>query len=268
MKITTLIDNVVYGKNLFGEHGFCLLIETDNQKIMFDTGRSGIFADNAKTLGIDISEIDALVISHGHYDHTGGIEKFVELNDKAPIYIKKEALFRKYKSKTTYIGIPFDSAKIEKRLIYVKEKIEIAKGFFIIPDIKIYNDFDTHFKNMYIQNGQNEFIEDNFFDEQFLVIKNGDKINVVSGCSHRGITNIVKTALAEFNLPVDYALGGYHLIDEDETTTSFVIEELNSLDLNHIGVSHCTGIDKYLLLKNKIAQSDVFYNWVGNTISF
>ncbi|HQJ05764.1 MAG TPA: MBL fold metallo-hydrolase [Spirochaetota bacterium] len=266
MKITTLIDNVVYGKNLFGEHGFSLLIETDELKILFDTGRSGIFADNAKTLGIDISEIDALVISHGHYDHTGGIEEFVKRNDKASIYIKREALFKKYKSKKEYIGIPFDVSKIKKRLVFIKENAEIAKGFFIIPDIKIYNNFDTHFKNMYILNEENEFIEDNFLDEQFLVIKNGGKINIVSGCSHRGITNIVKTAGAEFNLPIDYALGGYHLSGEDDATTDKVIDALKEFDITHIGASHCTGIDKYLSLKNKIVKSNVFYNWTGNTI--
>lgn len=268
MKITTLMDNVVYGKNLFGEHGFSILIETDERKILFDTGQSGRFADNAKTLGIDISQIDALVVSHGHYDHTGGIEEFVKRNDKASIYMKKEALFRKYKSKKDYIGIPFDVSKIEKRLVFVKEKTEIAQDFFIIPQIEIFNDFDTHFKNMYIQKEENIFIEDNFLDEQFLVIKNGEKINIVSGCSHRGITNIIKTALAVFNLPIDYALGGYHLSGEDERATDKVIDALKEFEIERIGVSHCTGVDKYLSLKNKIAKSDVFYNWTGNTISF
>ncbi len=98
MKITTLIENLVYKRGLFSEHGLSIYIETSNKKILFDTGQSGLFLENAKTLGISIDEIDAVVLSHGHYDHTGGLYLFLEKNSKAKIYAKRGIFTPKFNS--------------------------------------------------------------------------------------------------------------------------------------------------------------------------
>lgn len=105
MKIITLIENVVNNGNLLAEHGLSLYITTNNRKILFDTGQSGLFIQNAEKLGIDIADVDILVLSHGHYDHTGGLQAFLEINYKATVLAKKDIFFPKYSGKTRYIGM-------------------------------------------------------------------------------------------------------------------------------------------------------------------
>lgn len=89
MRIVTLIENLVYKQGFIAEHGLAIFIETENRKILFDTGQSGLFLQNAQKLGIAIDDIDGLVLSHGHYDHTGGLYPFLEKNSKAKIFAKK-----------------------------------------------------------------------------------------------------------------------------------------------------------------------------------
>ena len=104
------------------------------------------------------------------------------------------------------------------------------------------------------------------FDELFLVIKNSDSLIIISGCSHRGITNIIQTVNDYFKLPVEMVLGGFHLKEESVETVNKMVNELKKFNINKIGVSHCTGIDKYSILKNKFGDK-VFYNYTGNIIN-
>ena len=265
MRIITLIENLVYDKCLVSEHGFSIYIEAGNKKILFDTGQSGDFIENAVKLGIDISKVDYCIISHGHYDHTGGLSKFIKYNKKAKIYFKEECLNKKYKLKDEYIGIPFNKNILNNRQNFVKDIIEIGKSIFIMPQIKIYHKEDIHFKNMFLKD-KNNFFQDEFLDEQFLVIKNCNSLIIISGCSHRGITNIIQTASDHFNLPVEMILGGFHLKGEKEETVNKIVNKLKKFNIKKIGVSHCTGIDKYSILKNKFGDK-VFYNYTGNIIN-
>lgn len=264
MKIITLMDNLVYDKNLVSEHGFSLYIEMNNKNILFDTGQSGNFIKNADVLNVDISKIDHCIISHGHYDHTGGLLEFIKYNKKAKIYLKEECLSTKYKLKKEYIGIPFNKNIFENRLVFTNDIVEILKDIFIMPEIRIYYKEDLHFKNTFIKD-KNKFIHDEFLDEQFLVIKNNDFLTIISGCSHNGITNIIQTTIDYFNLPVEMVLGGFHLKDEKEETIVKIAEKLNEFNIKKIGVSHCTGIDKFSILKNTLGNI-IFYNYTGKNI--
>ena len=264
MKIITLIDNVVYDKYLTGEHGFSLLIEDGKEKILFDTGQSGNFICNAKILGIDISQVNSVVISHGHYDHTGGLLEFIKFNKKAKIYIKREAFYKKCKDKE-FIGISLNKSIIEEKIIYTGKEISLSENITIIPDIKIYNEIDTHFESMFI-NDNNNYIQDKFEDEQFLLINNKKGLTIISGCSHRGISNIIKTATSKFNLPIDYVIGGFHLKNEKKQKVRNIINLLKDFKIKNIGVSHCTGIE-YLQLIKDLTTANVFYNYTGNVIN-
>ncbi len=264
MKITTLIDNIVYKTGLVSEHGFSVYIESGDKKILFDTGQTGIFTKNASYLGIDISSIDYCILSHGHFDHTGGLFEFCKINSKAKILLKREALLQKCNSKKIYNGIPFSSNIFDNRIVFTNEGYKITEEIIIIPEIKIYNSTDTHMKNMLIKKG-NEFIPDEFEDEQFLILKKADNIIIISGCSHRGITNIVKSAADRFKLPVELVIGGFHLNGEEEETVIRIIDELNCLNISQIGVSHCTGVEKYPVL-GKYFKGKLFYNFTGKII--
>ena len=312
MKITTLIDNLTYGKNFVGEHGLSILIENDKKKILFDTGQSGNFIKNANLLGIDISDIDSVVISHGHYDHCGGIMEFVKYNKKAKIYIKKEAFYNKYKIKKyngekidtenavtkdidtenidtkdidinyvgindinnekkakedevkEFIGIPFNKSLIEERIVYTDNELFISDNINIISNIKIYDEFDTHFEGMFVEI-DGKIYQDEFYDEQFLVINHNDRLILISGCSHRGISNIVRNAINKYKLPIDYLIGGFHLMNENQIKVEKTINLLNGLNIKNIGVSHCSGIESLALIKSLI-KTNLFYNYTGNII--
>lgn len=262
MEITTLIDNVVYGNNLSGEHGFSLFIRAGDRCIVFDTGQSGQFIKNAMTLGVDIKSVNVVIISHGHYDHTGGLHHFCQENKTAKIYIQPQARGMKYKNKSRHIGIPFQSHLFENRFTEINVPVALSENIHIIPTIDIHYLEDTHFKGMYVKSGDN-WEDDDFQDEQILVIIHNQSLVLISGCSHRGITNIIETAMRHFKLPVYAVFGGFHLKDETPETVSFIIEKLGSYKIPLIGVSHCTGMEAYARIRNELPHSRVFYNYTG-----
>lgn len=264
MIIVTLIENLTYKQGLVAEHGLSLYLETDNKKILFDTGQSGLFMQNAEKLGIHIENIDSLVLSHGHYDHTGGLYPFLQKNTKAKVYAKNEIFIPKYHGHNHFIGIERNEALLKDRFIPIDSITEIVENVFIMPDIPIHNPVDTHFRGLTIKR-DNELITDEFTDELFLVIKQNNQINIITACSHRGITNICKTATDYFKLPVNLILGGFHM---KECTSSQYVEITNyfrQLKPQSIGVCHCTGIDKYAELQND-CDTNVFYNFTGTEI--
>ncbi len=261
MRIITLIENLVYKAGLVAEHGLSIYIETDDKKILFDTGQSKLFMENALKLGIEINDIDILVLSHGHYDHTGGLYPFLYRNNKAKVYAKKEIFVPKYHSKSRFIGTKYDEPNIKNRIVYVNEITEIANNVFLMPDITIYNATDTHFKGLQVKQGD-DFIDDTFNDELFIAIKQNEQINIITACSHRGITNICTTATEHFKLPIAKVLGGFHLKDASTDEYNVVKDYFNKVRPQSIGLCHCTGVDNYAKMLND-CDLNIFYNCTG-----
>ena len=264
MRIITLIENLVYKQGLIAEHGLAIYIETENHKILFDTGQTGLFLQNAQKLGIAIEDIDCLILSHGHYDHTGGLYPFLEKNSKAKVYAKKNIFTPKYHGPHRFIGTLRNEKLLNDRLIYIETITEIAKGVFIMPEIIIQNSLDTHFKGMNIK-VDSEFVPDEFDDELFLVLKQNDRINIVTACSHLGITNICATATEQFKLQVGLILGGFHTKSCSSEQYEMIIDYFRQLKPKSIAVCHCTGIEKYTDLRHDL-DFDVFYNFTGNEV--
>jgi 7,8-dihydropterin-6-yl-methyl-4-(beta-D-ribofuranosyl)aminobenzene 5'-phosphate synthase len=265
MKIITLIENMVNSGDLHGEHGLSLYIETSDQKILFDTGQSGMFLQNAKTLGILIEEIDSLVLSHGHYDHTGGLYPFLEKNSKAKVYAKRNIFIPKYKNKKQFIGTVNKEELLKNRLVYIDSITEIANNLFLMPEINIYNSVDTNFESFTRKVG-NKHATDYFDDELFMVIKQPKHINIITACSHRGISNICTTATDHFKLPVDLILGGFHMKECKVEQYVDITHYFRLLQPKSIGVCHCTGIEKFADLYRE-CQAHLFYNFTGNEIA-
>lgn len=265
MKTLTLIENLVYQRGLMAEHGLAIYIETENRKILFDTGQTGLFLQNARTLGTSIEDIDILVLSHGHYDHTGGLYPFLEKNSKAKVYAKPSIFAPKYSGETRFTGTLFNEELLKNRLVYVDTITEIAENIFIMPDIDIYNSIDTHSKGMNLKMNK-DFIPDEFDDELFLVMKQHEKINIVTACSHRGITNICATASQYFKLPVNLVLGGFHMKECSEEQYDQILHYFQFFKPESIGVCHCTGVDKFAELRRD-CKMDLFYNFTGHEIT-
>ena len=265
MRIITLIENLVNAGWLKAEHGLSIYIETDKQKIIFDTGQTGAFIQNAERMGIPIEEIDSLVLSHGHYDHTGGLYPFLEKNNKAKVYAKKELFVPKYSGKTRFIGTVYNEELLKDRLVFVDSVTEVAENIFIMPEIAIQHHIDTNFTGLF-KKPNTDFITDEFDDELYLVIKQQDSINIITACSHRGITNICTSATEYFQLPVNTLLGGFHMKNCSVEQYVHITHYLRLLRPESVGACHCTGIDKYAEMHNE-CESHLFYNYTGNEVN-
>lgn len=263
MKVTTLIENTVFRKNLTAEHGLSLLIENNGKKVLFDTGQGSNFISNARSLGVDLTEVDAVAVSHGHYDHAGGLGAFCDLNRSAPIHVKAGFFTPKYHDQNRFIGVEYRETLFKGRIKTVENVVEVIPGAFLVPDIPVANEWDTHNRGLTVKSN-GEFRTDHFEDEQFLVVPKDGRLNIISGCSHRGITNIIRSAEELFHLPIGLVLGGFHTSDCDGPTMDQFITELSSRKIGMIGVCHCTGIDKYARIRESFGN-DSFYNSTGNS---
>ena len=260
-RITTLVENIVYGKGLQGEHGLSLFIETPEHKILFDTGASDLFIRNARFMKVNLSEVDYLILSHGHRDHTGGVRHFMEINKKAPVICKHEALQRKSKNDREN-GFPHPETLDMSRFRFVTEATEIVPGVHVFPDIKITDKSDTHFEQFYAEK-ENEMIPDTFEDELCVALVGDKSLSVLSACSHRGITNMIRTVQEAFpGIPPQIVLGGFHI--HETTMEKFnVISGFFGRNLpKRIGVCHCTGVEKYAMFRHQF-NDRVFYNYTG-----
>jgi len=264
MKIITLIENLVYNQGLVAEHGLSVYIETQNRKILFDTGQSGLFIQNAKALGVDIEVIDCVVLSHGHYDHTGGLYPFLEVNKRAKVYAKSEVFTPKFRKDKTFIGTTNNGDLLKDRLVYVDEIIELDEGVFIMPHIPIKHSVDTHFDGL-LKSVDNELVADDFADELFITLVKNNRISIITACSHRGITNICEAATDHFNLPVKLILGGFHTKNCTTEQYMHLTHYLRTLQPSSLGVCHCTGIEKYADLHRE-CEVPLFYNCTGKVI--
>ncbi len=264
MKIITLIENLVYTQGLVAEHGLSVYIETSNRKILFDTGQSGLFIQNAQTLGINVEDIDGVVLSHGHYDHTGGLYPFLEINKKAKVYAKRELFDPKCRNNKTFIGTLKNEESLNNRLVYIDEVTELCEGVFIMPSIPLKHSIDTHFDGL-LKVKENEIIPDEFDDELYIALVENNLVNIISACSHRGITNICEASIHHFNLPVGSIVGGFHLKNCTIQQYNHLTHYFQKLQPKSLGVCHCTGIEKYAdLLRD--CEVPVFYNYTGLVI--
>lgn len=260
-KITTLVDNVVYYRELQAEHGLSLLIESGEKKVLFDTGSTDLFIRNARFLGIDLSKVDYLVLSHGHSDHSGGIRQFLELNPKAKVVCKKEVFQKKYKD-VRENGFQYAGKIDEKRLWLVDTITEIIPGMYVLPQIKITDKTDTHFEHFFTVVNEN-IVPDTFEDELALVIPDAKSLSVLSSCSHRGITNILRSAQEAFpDRTFNLVMGGFHINNAGEDKFNVISTYLGRKLPRRLGICHCTGIDNYARFHQEFSTR-VFYSYTG-----
>ena len=237
MRIVTLMENTSCREDLCCEHGLSLYLETETQKILFDAGQSGAFADNAEKLGIDLSKMDFAVLSHGHYDHSGGLGRFLEVNQTAPVYVSQHA-FEPHYSANGYIGMD-PGLKASEQIRYVAEETTLAEGVTLYQLEKAPT--DTAGLQME-ENGERK--PDDFRHEQYLMIEEQGKRILLSGCSHKGILQIVEA------FRPDILIGGFHFMKiESEEVLETAAKKLLEYDTVYY-TGHCTGQPQYACLKS------------------
>ena len=257
MKIITLVENTCGLEGCIAEHGLSLYIETEKHKLLLDTGQTDAVVKNAEVLGIDLSAVDTVILSHGHYDHSGGILPFYGLNPNARIFMQKSAAEPHYNGER-YIGIDRAIPDLPNvRLI--EGDVQLDDELFLFSGItgrRCYPQGNRKLSRM--ENGVQ--VPDDFAHEQFLVITQNGRRWLLSGCSHNGILNILDRYREIFGNAPDFVITGFHMMKKDgdhtEEEKSVIIQTANELSkLDTVFYSgHCTGIPAFELMKEIMGE--------------
>lgn len=259
MKIVTLMENETINPKLKSAHGLSLYIEHNEHKILFDVGPNNNFEANAKVLGIDLSEVDIVIISHGHFDHGKGLKKFMQINNKAKIYISIDGFSKQYKKMgPLYIPIGLKKPKDLRRFIFIKNSKKISDDMKIYSRIK--NTTQIISDSSLLTKRNNEYVEDTFEHEIYLVIKDGENNVLFSGCSHKGIENIVDTIEKKEDFGLTHILGGFHMTHYDPqdliqtTYLESLGQKLYKKKVKTFFSCHCTGDEAFNALKPQMRE--------------
>ena len=250
MKITTLIENKLSEKgDLHNEHGLSIHIEVDNKRLLFDTGKSGKILENANALNIDLSELDYVLISHGHYDHSGGFKRLIkEISPNIELFVGDGFFNDKYSLREDgdyqFAGNPFDVDYLKDNNIptqFVNQDIvNLTENIMIFTNFNRKDEFENINETMFLKQDE-EYIKDQFLEEISLGIKTPRGLVVIVGCSHVGVVNIVDTIIERTGLQIYALIGGTHLVKEDDEKINKIIEYLKEKEIELIGACHCTG---------------------------
>ncbi|MBR5796056.1 MAG: MBL fold metallo-hydrolase [Erysipelotrichaceae bacterium] len=223
MKLTVLVDNNTYIDQYYvGEPGVSFYIELQNKKVLFDTGYSHIFKENAKKMGIDLTSLDYIVLSHGHNDHTLGL---IHLEDvKTTILAHPDVCMPKHVH-DTYIGMPYSKSELEQKweCNFSKEPYWITPELVYLGEIPRVTSFENRQPIGY-QMIDNQRVDDYLYDDSALAYKTSEGIYVITGCSHSGICNMIEYAKKVCkDACILGVIGGFHMFDLNEQSMNTIV---------------------------------------------
>lgn len=269
MRITSLTDNISTA-GLGEEHGLSLYIQLDNGKsLLFDMGQSRMFADNAEKLGIDLSNADIAVVSHGHYDHGGGMGHFMQLNRKAKIHIHREAFephYSKREEGMRFIGLR-KQCEWSDRLVFCDDVTHIGHGITLFSRVSGRCCMPNGNRLLF---GPDENTNDTFAHEQSMLISEGNELVLIAGCAHTGIVNIMRRAEEIAGRHPTTVFAGMHLVksglseDDDNVFIDSLAKHLLEYNSCTYYTMHCTGWEQYNRLR-KIMGEKINYMASGQS---
>lgn len=257
MRITALMDNKLTGrKDLMCEHGLSLLVTRDGKSVLFDCGSSEKMLYNARKLGVDLGKLDAVALSHAHYDHTGGFRFLAEQYPVARIFTGPGFFEEKYAvSDNCYrsLAAGFDQAFLAERGIshtFVEGVVEILPGVYGISGFPRVEPMET-IPERFLRLTKAGLIPDDFRDELCLALETGSGIVLLVGCAHPGIINMVRHVGARLGKPVRAVLGGTHLSEADPARIGHTVDALEEMGVTLLGLSHCSGDGAEALIRQR-----------------
>jgi len=256
MLIKTLVEDTSLSGDISSEHGLSLYLETGGRKLLFDMGKTDLFLENAAKLGVRVDRVDLAVVSHGHYDHGGGLSAFLNANRNAMVYIRKQAFERhlalRADGRLSDIGMDLTFLQ-SGRLIYTGERERIARGMELFSGVTervLYSDSNQ----VLLVKRNGKIVQDDFMHEQNLILNENGKYVLLAGCAHCGIINIVRRAQEIAGQRMDVVIGGFHLhnptskkTEKEEKIVKIgrALQETGSLYYT----GHCTGPEPFAILK-------------------
>jgi 7,8-dihydropterin-6-yl-methyl-4-(beta-D-ribofuranosyl)aminobenzene 5'-phosphate synthase len=259
LQIQILVENTTPLPGLIGEYGFSALVSADDKKILFDTGSADAVLKNSKALGIDLSTLDALVISHGHFDHTGAVLTVAAMNPGLPVY-GHPAMFtphyvERMPGNLISIGAGFSEAELRLKgadFLAINTFTEIMPDIFFCGEVPRINDFEDAGAGFRTEvDGQ--VVEDHIADDSALAIRLAEGLVIISGCAHAGLINTLNYCMEQTNCHKILAfIGGTHMAMASETRIEKTLAALRAMDINSIAVAHCTGFMPAAIMKQAL----------------
>ncbi len=266
-RITILMDNNAADSSLQTEHGLSMWIEVGDKRILWDTGQSDRLFDNAEWLGVDVRTADVMALSHGHYDHTGGLARAVQSAPDAAVYLHPKAMEPKYSLKSgacRSIGISRDGqlAVAEKDLaggvVFVNGRTEIGDRIVLTGPVPRHTPFEDTGGHFYRDAGCT--CPDDLTDDQSLYFESEKGLVVVLGCAHSGVVNILDAIRQWTDAQAFYAvIGGMHLVHADSNRINETIRAFQRYDIQYIAPLHCTGSSAMRQLKDTFNDRCLFF---------
>jgi len=268
LRITTLSENTANMGEYLAEWGLSILIETDEVNILLDTGSTISVCHNANTLGIDLNKVDKIVLSHGHYDHTGGlrqvlskVKKEVEIIAHPDIWTAKYS--RRKGKADRYIGIPFQREELESlgaRFNLTTEPAEITDNIMTTGEVPMTTDYEEIDSHLWVKEAD-AWKPDKLADDLAIIINTELGLVVVLGCAHRGIINTLYYAQRlTGRKEIHTVLGGSHLIGTSEERIWLTMAALKELGVQRLGLCHCTSLPAATLLAREFGDKFLFNN--------
>jgi 7,8-dihydropterin-6-yl-methyl-4-(beta-D-ribofuranosyl)aminobenzene 5'-phosphate synthase len=273
VRLTVVVDNHA-ARGLTAEHGFALWLQHDGRTIMFDTGNKEALLPNAQALGLDLSRVSELVVSHGHYDHTGGIDVILEQSRDVEVYLHQAAFEPRYVGKngsTEPVRMPGRSTQAlghlkDEAVHWMTRGMQLSKNIGITGPIPRINSFeDTGGAFYYDQEGKRP---DPIDDDIAIWLRTSEGLVVCVGCSHAGIVNTLNSILeTSKEETVHTIIGGLHLLNASEDRLKQTARELNEFGIKKLVACHCTGAEAITYLKKHL-DGEVIRGYAGFSMSY
>ena len=260
IKLTCLSNDWLGDYRMLAEHGFSLLINIGNDVILFDTGGGLVLAHNSKVAGLDLGCVQKLVLSHGHFDHTGGLGDVLRHNPRVEIHAHPLLFEEKYRQLEDgthhYIGYQ-RSLPTRDKLNFVPNtgSVQIADNVYLTGEIPRNTGFES-VKRSFVLMRDGAALHDELIDDQAMIISTDSGLILVVGCAHSGIINTVHRAMevtscSHFRL----IIGGTHLIDANQDRIAATLKALQGISMEKLILAHCTGLEPLCAMKAGLGET-------------
>ena len=271
MEVRILAENTVYKRGFLGEHGLSMLIKAKGQSYLFDMGQSDVFLRNAKKMGEDLEQLDGIILSHGHYDHCGGMGHWARMQGEPqmagrgiPIYINRKALDKKYSQhpatgKMLFSGVHTDAVEWMRgsaNVVYTEGTTTVVgQGVFLLANIPHVTEFEFVPAKFWKEVRDGDLEPDNMEDEQILVVQDEQGLCVFAGCAHPGIINCLRHVQSCFpGGHIHSLVAGMHLKGCTSTQLHKTIQALQELEVDITVPLHCTGLMAVAAIKEALGE--------------